>query len=113
MAYSADFRQLVVDAYKKDHKKKAEIIRLFKISRTGLDYLLELVDETGSVEPRKHGGGRPSVFTEKDVKKVEEYLKRNPDATLSELNELVGNKGSLTSVFRMVQKLGYRLKKTL
>lgn len=113
MAYSADFRQLVIDAYRKEHKKKAEIVRIFKISRTGLDYLIRLEKETGSIIPRKHGGGRPSVFTAKDIKKVKAQLKKNPDSTLSELNELVGNKGSLTSVFRMVQKLGYRLKKTL
>ena len=112
MAYSADFRQLVLDAYKKEHMKKAEILRLFKISRTGLNYLIELEEETGNIAPRKHGGGRPSVFSLKDIKKVKEHLEKNSDATLSELNDLVGNKGSLTSVFRMVQKLGYRLKKT-
>ena len=60
MAFSNDSRKRIIDAYKKEGLSKAEKIRWFQISRTGLDDLINHVKETKSIKPKPHGGGRPS-----------------------------------------------------
>ena len=112
MAFSNDFRKRIIDAYKKDGLSKAEIIRRFKISRTGLNYLLQHVKDTKSIEPKPHGGGRPSKFKEQDIERLKKYIAKNPDATLEELLAQSGIEASIMAVQRTLKKIGYRLKKS-
>lgn len=112
MAYSKDLRKRIIDAIKIKKLKKSEVIQLYQISRTGLDYLLTHFEETGSLNPKQHGGGRPSKFQEEDIEKIKSYLTDHPDATLEEILEYTGKNASLTSLFRTLKKIGYRLKKS-
>lgn len=112
MAFSLDLRKRIISAHIDQKMCKADIIRQFKISRTGLNYLIALVNETGSVNPRPRGSGRPSVFHEKDIERIIRIIESNSDTTLEEIAEKLGRKGSITSVFRTLKKMGYRLKKS-
>ena len=112
MAYSKDLRKRIIEAIKVEKLKKTEVIQIYKISRTGLDYLISHYDETGSLDPKPHGGGRPSKFQSEDIEIIKKFIKDHPDATLEEILEYTGKDASLTSVFRTLKKIGFRLKKS-
>jgi len=112
MAYSIDLRKRIIEAIENDKRIKSEVIRVYKISRTGLDYLLKHYEETGSLNPKPHGGGRPSKFQDDDIKIIKTFISEHPDATLEEILEHTGKDASLTSVHRTLKKIGYRLKKS-
>jgi transposase len=112
MAYSKDLRKRIIEAIKVEKLTKPEVRRIYKISRTGLDYLILHYDETGSLDPKPHGGGRPSRFNAEDIERIKKFIKDNPDATLEEILEHTGKEASLTSVFRTLKKIGFRLKKS-
>jgi transposase len=112
MAYSKDLRIRIITAVEDGELTQAEILRHFGISRTGLSYLLKHVNETGSINPKPYRGGRRSKFQEQDVKRIKKYLDKHPDATLGEILEFSEKDASIMSVFRMLKKIGYRLKKS-
>jgi len=112
MAYSQDLRIRILAAVESREFTQFEIAKLFGISRTGLQYFLKHVDKTGSIIPKPYGGGRQSKFQECDIKKIVKYLDKHPDATLEEILEFSEKDASIMSVFRMLKKIGYRLKKS-
>lgn len=112
MAYSKDLRKRILAAIKNKELTQAEILRIFNLSRTGLNYFIKHVDETGSIEPKPFGGGRRSKFQDEDIEKIQQYLINHPDATLEEILEYSGKEASIMSVHRMLKKIGYRLKKS-
>jgi len=112
MAFSRDLRKRIITIIEEDELSQAEIIRLFHISRTGFNYFVNHVKKTGSIEPKPHGGGRPSKFQDKDIKKIKKYIAAHPDATLEEILEQSGKDASVMAVFRTLKKIGYRLKKS-
>jgi transposase len=112
MALSIDLRERIIEAIDEKDLSKAEVIRIFNISRTGLDYLLFHYKETGSLNPKPHGGGRPSKFNDVDIEKIKKFIEKRPDATLEEILEYTGKDASLTSLYRTLKKIGYRLKKS-
>jgi transposase len=112
MAFSEDLRGRIIEAIKVEKLKKVEVRKIYKISRTGLDYLLEHYEKTGDIKRKPHGGGRPSKFNDRDIKRIKKFLSDHPDATLEEILEHTGKEASLTSVFRTLKKIGYRLKKS-
>lgn len=112
MALSIDLRERIIEAIDEKGLSKAEAIRIFKISRTGLDYLLFHYKETGTLNPKPHGGGRPSKFNDVDIEKIKKFIENKSDATLEEILEYTGKDASLTSLYRTLKKIGYRLKKS-
>jgi len=112
MAYSIDLRERIIAAVEKGDLKQTEILKLFQISKTGLNYLVKHVKETGSLEPKPFKGGRQSKFNENDILIIREFLYKNPDATLEEILEFTGKDASIMAVHRTLIKMGYRLKKS-
>jgi putative transposase len=81
--YSTDFRLKVVRAYEKGEGSQRELARIFAVSLSFVQGLLQRYRQTGSVEPRPHGGGNPG--------KIGPYLgivqhlhQQQPDASLAE-----------------------------
>jgi transposase len=112
MAYSIDLRERIIKAIKINKIRKSELIRIYKISRTGLNYLLKHYEETKSLSPKPHGGGRPSKFQDNDIRMIKAFLIKHPDSTLGEILEYSCKDASITSVYRTLKKMGYRLKKS-
>ena len=111
MAYSKDLRKRIIVTVKKGELTQAEILRLFQISRTGFTYLINHVNETGSIERKPPSTGRPSKFQEEDIEKIKEFLAEHSDATLEEILEHTGKDASIMAVQRTLKKIGYHLKK--
>ncbi len=112
MAYSNDLRERILAAVNEGKMSQAEILRIFKISRTGFNYFIKHVRETGSIERQCFSPGRPSKFDNKDIRRITRYLTSHPDATLQEILDFTGKKASIMAVHRTLKKIGYKLKKS-
>jgi transposase len=92
---------------------QAEILRIFKINRSGFNSFIKHVKETGCIERRRFGTGRPSKFGKKDIERIKRFLATHSDAMLQEILDYTGKDASIMSVHRTLKKIGYKLKKSL
>jgi transposase len=110
--YSQDFRERVVESCDAGDSTREEIAEQFGVSTSWIRRLLQRRRESGSVAAHKRGGRRPSKFSGRKLEKLKELLDAQPDATLAEFRDQCGVKASLTSVFRALDRLGARRKKS-
>ena len=104
-AYSMDLRVRIVQSYLAHEGSQADLAERFKVSERWLQNLLRQRRETGSIEPLPPGGGRQRlVGRDKEVLLLEK-LAEAPDATLDELRDRCGVKGSRMCIARALQRL--------
>jgi transposase len=88
-----------------------QIARRFLVSVSFVTRLLRLHRSTGSLEPKPHGGGNPAALGPKDLERLRELVRKQPDATLEELRQRLGASCSLMTISRALCKLGLPRKK--
>jgi len=114
--YATDFRLKVVRAYEKGEGSQRELARIFEVRLSFVQGLLQRYRQTGSVEPRPHGGGNPG--------KIGPYLgivqhlhQQQPDASLAERCERLAGATQVrvgrTTMHRVLQQLRLTRKKRL
>ena len=81
--YSTAFRLKVVRAYEKGAGSQRHLARIFGVSLSFVQDLLHRYRQTGSVEPRPHGGGNPGKIGPY-VGIVQPLHQQQPDASLAE-----------------------------
>lgn len=86
MSCSLDLRQRVVD-YVQSGKSKISASNLFDVAEKTVRNWMTLYEETGSVDPRPHKGGRKSSI---DSEKFKSYVDANPGKTLKEIGANFG-----------------------
>lgn len=85
-AYSADFRFSVVRAYENGQGSQRQLARLFGVSVSFVQNLLQHYRRTGSVRPKPHkGGSRGKIIQYLEV--VDRMQRQWPDASLGEMCE--------------------------
>src|SRR5262245_52107734 len=82
-AYSNDFRRKVVQAYEAGRGSQRVLARLFGVSLSFVQELLQRYRQTGSVAPKPHGGGKPSKVAPHGAEIVRLHTEQ-PDASLAE-----------------------------
>lgn len=114
--YSVDLRTRVVAAYERGEGSYQELAARFSVGIATVNRWIRRNRETGSVDPKPHGGGNRTPFDENGLKLLEELLIATPDATYDELkaawHAAGGARTSRSAVCRAVQKLGYSRKKS-
>ncbi len=86
-AYSLDLRQRVVSTYEAGQTTIKEVAKRFSVGETFVKKMLWQKRSSGVVPPPAHGGGKPRVLSEKHLTALRRWLKKEPDLTLSELQE--------------------------
>lgn len=86
-AYSLDLRERVVTAYEKGEHTIAEIANRFSVGQTFLKKMLRQKRQNGSVERLPHRAGAKKVLSEASHRWLALQIKKQPDATLCELQE--------------------------
>lgn len=109
--YSKDLRERVIKAVNKGTLPQNEIMNQYGVSETFIYTLCKRVKETGSIDPKPHGGGMPSKFKGKDMEVLRKYVESYPDATLQEILDYTGKDASIMAVSRALDKLGFHRKK--
>jgi transposase len=112
-AYSLDLREKIVESVKKG-VPKAETARRFGVDRATVKRYCKLLDECGTLEPRKAPGKAPKL-DEKARTLLLEDLQRRPWATHSQRAEFLyaacGVSVSEATVCRTLRRMSHSRKK--
>lgn len=110
MAYSADFRQRVIDACDRGMKTK-EVAEAFGVAASWVRRLKQWRRERGSIMPRPCGGSEPTLGAD-DHAAIHAHFEHNPSTTIAELRQALRTDVSEVTVWRAARRLGYRFKKS-
>ena len=109
--YSQDLRKRVLDPVQRGEESLRQIARRFLVSVPFITRLMQRHRSTGSLQPKPHGGGNPSVLGPEDWERLRELIRQQPDATLEELRQRLGVSCCLMTIARALDKLGLPRKK--
>jgi transposase len=113
--YSLDLREKLVGAWLRRGLNVQELSELFGVGSATVKRWQRLYRETGRVDPRPHGGGRPRAIADDQLPIVEKLVKAHPDWTDDEytayLKKEHGFTASRSAVGRTIRRLGYSVKK--
>jgi transposase len=108
---SNDLRQRILDAVDNKEGSRRKLAARFKVNTSTITRLLKLRRETGSLEPRPHGGGVEPALDHEALQRLRTLVEEAPDATLEALRQEMGVSGSRMIICRALQKLGLPRKK--
>lgn len=106
---SVDLRQRVISAYQAKEGSQRQLAERFKVSLSFVRDLSRHYRETGTVEPKPHGGGAVAKLTEAQLPLVQALIEAQPDALLVELCERFAQKSGVSVSVSTMQRAGYRL----
>ena len=113
--YHTDLRKRIVDAYEKAEGSVRELAARFKVAPRTVQNYLNLKRETGSVEPRPHGGGPVPKLDDSGVRELRAVVEEKNDRTLDEIANEVERRRQVsvgrTTVWRILDRLGLTRKK--
>jgi transposase len=110
--YSMDLRERVVAACDARDGTRDQIAARFSVSVSWVRKLLRQRRDTGSFDPKPHGGGRAPAFDGAAAARLREAVKADNDATLEELARTSGVACSAPAVYRALDRLGITRKKS-
>jgi transposase len=105
--YSQDLRDRVLAAYDRGEPTK-KIAGIFQVSPAWARRLKQRRRESGETAPRPMGG---ATVIKIDMARLAELVRQQPDATLRELRERLGNVCGEPAVCLALQRLGLSFKK--
>jgi transposase len=108
---SKDLRERIVAAVDHHEGSRRAIARRFRVDVSCITRLLQLRRQTGSLEPRPHGGGKPPTLDHDGLQRLRGLVQERPDATLEELRQHLNLSGSIMIVWRGLEKLDITRKK--
>ena len=108
---SNDLRQRILAAVDNREGSRRKLAERFAVNTSTITRLLQLRRQTGSCEPRPHGGGVAPTLDHDALERLRGLVEQTPDATLEALRQEMGITGSRMIICRALQKLGLPLKK--
>lgn len=113
-AYPLELRTRVVSAVKQGEHSLSEIAALFNVGKTFVKKMMRL-DRGGEDLSPRHGGGPPTVLEGPDEEVLREEVKKHPDATLEELQDVMLKKRKVSvsppTLSRVLRRLNLPRKK--
>ncbi|OLP15386.1 transcriptional regulator [Leptolyngbya sp. 'hensonii'] len=113
--YSLDLRQKIVDAYLEGNTSQRQIAIQFRVAYSFVRKLIKQHRETGEIVPKQRTVQTPTKLSVEQLEILETIVESNNDATLAELCNLleqrVGVRVGVSTMFRMLEKLNLTLKK--
>jgi transposase len=108
---SNDLRQRILKAIDNHEGSRRKLAARFGVNPSTITRLLQLRRQTGSFDPRPHGGGVAPTLDHDALERLRTLVEETPDATLEMLKQKMGVTGSIMIICRALQKLGLPLKK--
>lgn len=113
-AYSLDLREKIVGAYEVGHTSIRKVAKLFQVSKSTVQALLNRKKEKRTLAPLPATGGKPSQLSGHE-QEIEAMVKEHPDYTLSEYCEYWGEKTGVrlceSAMCRFLNKQNLTVKK--
>jgi len=108
--YSMDLRKRVAKTW--DASGDADAVAAqYDVSRAWVHRLIQRRRETGSLVPRQQTKFRRRALTDRDEERLAALIHARPDATLTELRDAVPTTAALSTLWRVIDRLGFTLKK--
>lgn len=111
-AFSIDLRRRIVAACDARDGTRQQIADRFSVSIWTIRKLLRQRRDTGSIDPKPHGGGRAAAFDGPGHQRLREAVRDDDDATLAELGRAAGVACSVPAVHRALARLDITRKKS-
>ena len=108
---SNDLRQRILNAVDNREGSRRNLAVRFCVNPSTITRLLQLRRQTGSSQPRPHGGGVAPTLDQDALERLRKLVEETPDATLEAFKQKLGVSGSKMIICRALQKLGLPLKK--
>ncbi len=108
---SNDLRERICNAVDNHEGSRRKLAARFGVNVSTITRLLQLRRQTGSSEPRPHGGGVAPTLDHDALERLRGLVEETPDATLEALKQKLGVSGRIMIICRALQKLGLPLKK--
>jgi transposase len=116
-AYSQDLRERVARACDSLEMSQPEVAEAFGVSLSFITKRLRRRRQTGLLGTLAHAKGPEPMIQSSHQRKLQELLEEQPDATLAELCDRLGNQTgvhvSVPTMCRALDKLGWHRKKEL
>ena len=109
--YSNDLRIRIIGAIERGEESWRQIARRFVVDLSFVIRLVRRYRETGTIQPKPHGGGRRPALGPDQLERLRELVRDRPDATLKELRQALGVSCSTMAIVRALKKLGLSRKK--
>ena len=113
--YSLDLRQKIIETYVEGKTSQRQIAKQFRVSDSFVRKLTKQYREAATIHPKTRIEQTPTKLNADQLTTLKKLVEENNDATLAELRDLleqeVGVWVSVTTMFRMLQKLNLTLKK--
>ena len=103
-------RKLILEGYDKGISVK-ELAKCFSVNTCSIYRLLKRRNETGSYETQTNLRGKKPKLSDTDHQRILLLLEKQPDITCLEIIETLSLPVSIDTVWRFLQKAGYRRKK--
>ena len=115
---SVDLRKRVIAAYQAKEGSQRQLAERFNVSLSFIRDLSRRYRQTGTVEPKPHGGGTVAKLGTAQLSIVKALVEAQPDALLTELcEERLAEKTainvSVSTMQRAIQKLELSVKKNI
>src|ERR1700709_1111744 len=91
---SNDLRKRIPDAADNKEGSRRKLAARFKVNTSAITKSPRLRRETGSYEPRPHGGGVEPTLDGDALERLRHLVEETPDATLEALRQKMGISGS-------------------
>ena len=111
-AYSTDLRQRVIAACDARDGTRPQIAARFSVIKSWARKIPRQRRDTGSIDPKPHGGGRAPAFDQSASARLREAVPADGDATLEELGRAGGVACSEASVCRALARMGITREKS-
>ena len=109
MTLSNDLRERIVQARENKEGTYKELAERFNVGSATIFRICKRFRQTGSVEPRPHGGGRQHLINEDGLHTLLELKEKYPNSTTTELSEkyvsMTNTKVSRSTVARALKRL--------
>lgn len=109
--YSDDLRQHLLTAIQRGEHSLRQLAHLFSVSLSFIVRLQQRQRQTGSPQPKPHGGGHPPRLNDQACQLLLKLVRQQPDATLAELRDRLDISCSIMTIARALKRLGITRKK--
>jgi len=112
-AYSIDLRKRVLAAYDSGTYSLNLVAKQFQVTTRWIQKLRQRRKQEGSIAPKPQNQGRKPAFQGKNLKRLEQFIKAHPDATLEETKQHFSGvvNCSIVAIHQTLKRLDLRYKK--
>lgn len=107
-AFSMDLRERVVRAYEGNEGTMEEIAKRFEVSRVWVKKMVHQKRKTGSLAPIGTKRGPKPIIAGDDLKRLEEAVEKQPDATLEQLRDMIRVECTIVTIHNTLKRAGFR-----